>query len=153
MAPSLAILSLPVYYALLLYPSAVALRLVLRADRKIYDNANPRSPDTVAAYRKALAPRDFRTWERAKAANLQGYEVFPLVAATILIGLHVGVPTPRLDAAGGLLVLLRAAYNELYIRAERRRATYFRSATYFAQLGVCFALLTSAAFRYGDGDQ
>ena len=147
MTPNLALLSLPVFYGVILYPSRVALTMILRADRRTFNNASPRSRHTLDAYEKLLGPQGFAKWERCKAANTQGYEMFGLVAAAVLSGLHAGLPERRMAIVAWTLVLLRIIFNELYMRIETRKMSYWRSANYFTSLFICLWTFIAAAWR------
>ena len=147
MAPTLALLSIPAFYALVLRPSGVAIMLLVRADRRVHNNVNPRGADTPAAYRKALGPAAFARWERCKAANINGYECFGLFAASILAGLHAGVSSRALNWLGLLGVLVRAVYNELYMRIDTRKASFWRTGAYYVQILSCMGLLVAAALK------
>ena len=146
MALNIALLTLPIFYALLLAPHLAAAGLVIRADAHAFENVNPRSGATTAAYKKLLGPRDFARWERCKAANLNGYESFPLFAAAVLAGLHAGLPARVMDGFGLGVVALRGVYNVLYIRTETSRNSHWRSACWASQAGACLVVLGAAAF-------
>ena len=148
MAPNTALLTIPAYYLLVMWPSKVALDVILKQHSpKNHNNVNPRGVDTIAAYKKLLGPQDFAKWERCKAANAQGYEVFPLVAVSILAGLHAGLPERVMNGTGLGLVLLRWMYNMLYIRTETRKNSYWRTANFFTQMATCLSVLVAAALQ------
>ena len=149
MAPNLALLSIPAFYALVLRPSGVALMLILRADRRGVNNVNPRGVATPEAYRKLLGPPAFAKWERCKAANINGYECFSLFAASMLGGLYAGISPRAMNWLGLWGVLLRAVYNELYMRTEGKRASFWRTGVYWAQMVSCLGLLCAAAWTHG----
>ena len=72
-----------------LWPSRTALILVDRHKaHAAYNVASPRGSDTVAAVRPALGERDLATWERAKAANAQGYETFDIFPGAMILSLQ-----------------------------------------------------------------
>ena len=148
MAPALAIATLPIYYCLVLYPTFVAAIMVVGKDAKAYNNVSPRAGGNAAAYRKLLGPPAYEKYERCKAANAQGYEVFQLVAAALVVGVQAGLDDAFLNNVGIALVAMRLVYTEVYMRAETREVSYIRSVAYNAQVGTCFWVLGAAAWKY-----
>ena len=128
MVISCAITTIRVFHTLILGPSAVADLVVLRVDAKALENINSRGAATPAAYKKLLSPKDYAKFERCKAANVNGYEMFSLLVATIFGGMYAKLLDRAMNRIGLWLVLLRGMYNELYMRTETKRGSYWQSA-------------------------
>jgi uncharacterized MAPEG superfamily protein len=70
-----------------------------------FDNANPRDwLSNQAGYRR-----------RANAAQLNGFEAFPLFAAAVIIAHLNGAPQPRVDLLAMTFVAARIAHLGLYL--------------------------------------
>ena len=119
------------------------------ADQHAFANDNPRGTTVAARYEKALGPAAFQRYQKARAAHANGYENFPLFAATVLAGLHAGLPERAMSWVALFVLLLRAVYNELYMRVETRRGSYLRTLSYFVQTGTCLTVLVVAAVQNG----
>ena len=149
MAPSLALLAIPTYYLLVLWPHFYALFMIAGRKPEAFDNVNPRSKETAAAYQKLLGPRDFGRWERARAAASQGFETFPVVAAAMVIGLYAGVAERTVNITAAAILVLRVFYTLIYINGEQRSVSTLRSVVYLAQTAACMNVMFKAAFVYG----
>ena len=91
--------------------------------------------------------RDPRAWlarqsgwrARAHAAQLNGFEAFPLFAAAVLIAEHALVPQPRIDALAELFIAARVAYLAAYVAD----LAWVRSAVWAVGLGSAVAIFVS----------
>ena len=85
---------------------------IAKAGAKDYDNHNPRAWMGQLSGRRA----------RADAAQANSFEAFPFFAAGVLVSLHAGVDTDRVDALAIAFVLARAVYIACYVsdRASAR---------------------------------
>jgi uncharacterized MAPEG superfamily protein len=96
-----------------------------------FDNANPR---------EWLAQQSgFR--QRANAAQLNGFEAFPLFAAAVIVAHLAGAPQARIDTLAGTFVMARLFYVGFYLADM---AT-LRSLAWFVGLGSAIALFVAAA--------
>ncbi|MCB1588079.1 MAG: MAPEG family protein [Xanthomonadales bacterium] len=95
-----------------------------------FDNRHPR--DFLAGLTGARA--------RAHAAQLNGFEAFPLFAAAVLMAHQAGVDSGRIDLLAIIWVLLRLAYGVLYIA---NRAT-LRSLAWAGASAIWIALMVMA---------
>jgi uncharacterized MAPEG superfamily protein len=96
-----------------------------------FDNANPR--DWLSSQ------SGFRS--RANAAQLNGFEAFPLFAAGVLVAHVAGGAQPRIDALALTFVGARVAYLAFYLAD---RAT-LRSLAWFVGIAAAVALFFTAA--------
>jgi uncharacterized MAPEG superfamily protein len=96
-----------------------------------FDNANPR--DWLSAQ------SGFR--RRANAAQMNGFEAFPLFAAGVLVAHAAGAAQARVDALALTFVAARVAYLAFYLAD---RAT-LRSLAWFVGIGSAVALFFAAA--------
>jgi hypothetical protein len=65
------------------------------AKKAKFDNANPRSGDTVAKYKAALSPADYGKWERGEAAHKNAMENAPFFFAAVILGNVAGLPASK----------------------------------------------------------
>lgn len=91
-------------------------------------------------------PRDFLARlegarARAHAAQLNGFEAFPLFAAAVLMAHQAGVEVTVIDRLAIIYVLLRLAFGVLYI-ADKATA---RSLVWAAATGIWITLMVMAA--------
>lgn len=96
-----------------------------------FDNANPR--DWLASQ------SGFR--RRANAAQLNGFEAFPLFAVAVVVAQMLGAPQGRVDVLAIGFVAARVAYLGFYLAD---RAT-LRSAAWFVGLACAVAIFVSGA--------
>ncbi len=96
---------------------------------KQFDNANPRDPD----YWKS----GFRA--RAKAAEQNGFEAFPLFAVSVIVALWQGGSAEWIDKLAVLFIGLRLIFVFCYYTD---RATP-RSLSWIAALFTCIGIFTS----------
>lgn len=99
-----------------------------------YDNRDPR---------QWLAKQQNPLTQRAHAAQLNGFEAFPLIAAGLLMAQLAGVAA---DTAATLMLVItvaRIAHGISYIAGK----ALMRSAVWFVGLGCTLALFVLAALR------
>lgn len=98
-----------------------------------FDNRHPR--DFLAKLEGARA--------RAHAAQLNGFEAFPLFAAAVLMAHQAGVPSVRIDLLALTWVLMRLAYAVFYVR----NLATLRSLVWAVATGCWIALMVMAIAR------
>ena len=96
-----------------------------------FDNRNPR--DWLGAQ------SGFR--RRANAAQLNGFEAFPLFAAAVLIAHMAGAPQPRVDTLAVVFVAARIAYTLCYFAD----LATLRSLAWFVGIGSVVGMFVAAA--------
>ena len=96
-----------------------------------FDNRNPRT--------WLAAQTGWRA--RAHAAQLNGFEAFPLFAAAVLVAQYLHAPPGRIDALALLFVAARVAYLLAYL-ADRH---LLRSIVWAIGFGAAVAIFVSAA--------
>jgi uncharacterized MAPEG superfamily protein len=112
-----------------LLPYAGTLTAKIGGER--FDNSNPREwLGAQAGFRR-----------RANAAQLNGFEAFPLFAAGVVIAHLAGAPQPRIDALAVVFVVARIAYMLCYLADF---AT-LRSLAWFVGIGSVVGLFIVAA--------
>jgi uncharacterized MAPEG superfamily protein len=112
-----------------LLPYAGTLTAKIGGER--FDNSNPR--DWLGAQ------GGFR--RRANAAQLNGFEAFPLFAAGVVIAHLAGAPQPRIDTLAVVFVLARIAYMLCYLAD----LSTLRSLAWFVGIGSAVGLFIVAA--------
>jgi uncharacterized MAPEG superfamily protein len=112
-----------------LLPYAGTLTAKIGGER--FDNRNPRE--------WLGAQAGFR--QRANAAQLNGFEAFPLFAAGVVIAHLAGAPQPRIDTLAVVFVVGRIAYMLCYLADF---AT-LRSLAWFVGIGSAVGLFIVAA--------
>ncbi|OGB71029.1 MAG: hypothetical protein A2486_07970 [Burkholderiales bacterium RIFOXYC12_FULL_65_23] len=103
---------------------------IAKAGLKDYDNHNPRAWLAQAT--------GFRA--RANAAQANSFEAFPFFASGVLLALHAGVDSARVDALAVAFVLARLGYIACYLADK---AT-LRSLVWTVGMGCVVALHLSA---------
>lgn len=78
---------------------------------------------------------------RANAAQLNGFEAFPLFAAAVLIAHQLAAPQPRIDALALAFVAARIVYFACYLADLH----WLRSVAWFVGIGSAVAIFVAAA--------
>ena len=78
---------------------------------------------------------------RAHAAQLNGFEAFPLFAAAVIVAHQLGAPQPRIDALAILFVVARVGYLGAYLAD----LAWLRSAVWFVGIGSAVAIFLAGA--------
>lgn len=96
-----------------------------------FDNANPREWLSKQA--------GFR--QRANAAQLNGFEAFPLFAAAVIVAHLTGAPQERIDLLAVTFVVARLFYIAFYVTDK----STLRSLAWFVGIGSAVALFFAGA--------
>jgi len=96
-----------------------------------FDNRNPRSWLALQTGWRA----------RAHAAQLNGFEAFPLFAAAVLVAHQLHAPQARVDLLALVFVAARIAYFASYLADLH----VVRSIVWFAGIGSAVAIFLAAA--------
>ncbi len=78
---------------------------------------------------------------RANAAQLNGFEAFPLFAAAVLVAHQVGAPQGRVDMLALTFVAARLAYLACYLADVH----WLRSLAWFVGIGSAVAIFVAGA--------
>jgi uncharacterized MAPEG superfamily protein len=78
---------------------------------------------------------------RANAAQLNGFEAFPLFAAAVLVAHQVGAPQGRVDMLALTFVAARLAYLACYLADVH----WLRSVAWFVGIGSAVAIFVAGA--------
>jgi uncharacterized MAPEG superfamily protein len=105
--------------------------LIAKIGGERFDNANPR--DWLGAQ------SGFR--KRANAAQLNGFEAFPLFAAAVIVAQLAGAPQARIDLLAVTFVVARLCYLGFYLADVHM----LRSLAWFVGIGSAAALFFAAA--------
>jgi len=112
-----------------LLPYAATLTAKIGGER--FDNRNPREwLGAQAGFRR-----------RANAAQLNGFEAFPLFAAAVIIAQLLQAPQARIDMLAVTFIVARVLYLVFYL-ADR---SLLRSLAWFVGIGSAVALFFAAA--------
>ena len=96
-----------------------------------FDNANPRDwLGNQSGFRR-----------RANAAQLNGFEAFPLFAAAVIVAQILQAPQPRIDMLALVFVAARVAYLAFYLAD----LATLRSLAWFVGIASAAAIFVSAA--------
>jgi uncharacterized MAPEG superfamily protein len=111
-----------------LLPYAATLTAKIGGHR--FDNRNPREwLGAQAGFRR-----------RANAAQLNGFEAFPLFAAAVIIAHVLQAPQPRIDLLAITFVVARLLYLVFYVADQ----SLLRSLAWFVGIGSAVALFFAA---------
>lgn len=112
-----------------LLPYAGTLTAKIGGER--FDNRNPREwLGAQAGFRR-----------RANAAQLNGFEAFPLFAAAVIIAQVLQAPQARIDTLAVTFVVARLLYFAFYLADQ----SVLRSLAWFVGIGSAVALFFAAA--------
>lgn len=78
---------------------------------------------------------------RANAAQLNGFEAFPLFAAAVIVAHQLGAPQPRLDTLALTFVAARLVYFGCYLADVH----WLRSIAWFVGIGSAVAIFVTPA--------
>jgi uncharacterized MAPEG superfamily protein len=78
---------------------------------------------------------------RANAAQLNGFEAFPLFAAAVIVAHQLGAPQPRVDLLALTFVAARLAYLACYLADLH----WLRSVAWFVGIGAAVAIFAAGA--------
>ncbi|KAM0717182.1 hypothetical protein Q7P37_007034 [Cladosporium fusiforme] len=143
------LISIPLYYALAVYPHGRAISISTKGDYAKHDNRNPKSTTLIEKTKQRLSPEDFAAYERAESCHRNALENMPLFVAGVFAGLLAEKETGQdlgtsLFAASWLVV--RTLYTINYINTTSQKWSLARSALYFVGTFLCFGMIGRAAF-------
>lgn len=78
---------------------------------------------------------------RANAAQLNGFEAFPLFAAAVIVAHQLGAPQPRIDTLALTFVAARLVYFACYLADVH----WLRSLAWFVGIGAAVAIFVTPA--------
>ncbi|WVR06826.1 hypothetical protein IAU60_003862 [Kwoniella sp. DSM 27419] len=104
-----------------------------------WDNRAPKKNLTTVKEAK-LSPAAQGKFERAEAAQSNGFENLPFFAAAVVAGNLARLPVSTLHTAVGIYLASRAVYTWIYINNTTKTAGNLRSATYLVGIITCFTL-------------
>ncbi|WVQ99668.1 hypothetical protein IAU59_006807 [Kwoniella sp. CBS 9459] len=108
-----------------------------------WDNREPRK--NVEKFKAAkLSPSASETYERAEAAQSNGFENLPLFAAAIVAGNAARLPTSTLNTAAAVYLASRIVYNVIYLTASNKFTANLRSVTYLTGIATVMTLFVKA---------
>ena len=81
------LLSIPLYYAIAVYPHGHAMYIASRNQPGRPDNRNPKSSTLIESFKKRLGPKDFAAFERAESCHRNHLENMPLFVGAVFAGL------------------------------------------------------------------
>jgi len=161
MAPNLALISIPAYYVLCLAPHVYGVTLATSGDMSKHNNANPRSTSYADKLKQTLGNEKYETFERAEAAQKNGFENMPLYVAAVFAGLLVETATLKgnVEKAGSGSTGLdrfvygwfaaRVLYSISYISFSSQPLCFLRTLFYSVGTALAFEQLYRAAVVLG----
>lgn len=78
---------------------------------------------------------------RANAAQLNGFEAFPLFAAAVIVAHQLGAPQPRIDTLALTFVAARLVYFGCYLADVH----WLRSVAWFVGIGCAVGIFVTPA--------
>ncbi|CZT24052.1 uncharacterized protein RCC_09769 [Ramularia collo-cygni] len=151
---SMPILSIPLYYALAVFPHGWAISRANKRDMKQHHNQNPKASSYHENLKKRLTAQEFAAFERAESCHRNHMENMPLFVAAIFAGLlaesRVGVDQVGLNTFVYGWMAVRVLYTANYLTTETRAWSYLRSILYFVGTGWAFSVLGRSALVLGN---
>lgn len=148
------ILSIPLYYALAIFPHGVAIVRANKGDMQKHDNRNPKASSYTESLKKRLTAKEFAAFERAESCHRNHLENMPLYVATVFAGMLAEARAGESEL--GLInfvvgwMLIRVLYTANYLASETITWSYLRSVLYFAGTGWSFLILYRSALVLGN---
>lgn len=145
---TLALLSLPAYYALSIAPHMYGATLATNGDITKHDNSNPHGSSASKRTTSALSPALLAKYERSEACHRNCMENMPIFYASLLVGLLAEQKSGRDLGLGTFAVgwmVSRVIYVGNYIVTESKEWSLLRSLMYFVGTGWCFKMCWKAA--------
>lgn len=91
-----------------------------------------------------MSASQFGRYQRAEAAQQNGFDNLPFFAAAVLAGQVARLPSSTLNTASFFYLATRVVYNLLYINTEQLSASNARSVVYLAGIFTCFTLFVKS---------
>lgn len=129
--------SIPVFFVMNMLPRWYSAIIISDGSLKNWNNANPRSADWHAAFRKRASADQYLRWEQARAAHNNGLEFLPLLVAAVVLGNMAKLDSEELNRACGSLLLVRAAYILTYIGISNLFWSYSRTFLWMYSIWQC----------------
>jgi uncharacterized MAPEG superfamily protein len=144
------LLSIPIYYALAMWPHARAISIATKGDLTKHDNRNPKSTTLIEKHKQRLSPEDFAAYERGESCHRNALENMPLFLAAIFAGLLAERDAGRdlgtsFFAASWLIV--RTLYSINYVNTTSIKWSFARSGLWFVGTLLCFGMIGRAALQ------
>ena len=149
---NLPLMTIPLYFALALYPHLRAATIATKGDLTLQDTRNPNGSENAAKIKKRLSPREFAAYERAKRCHANHLENGPIFVAAIFAGLlaeKVGEGQVGLNAFAIGWMVVRVLYTVNYLTTETKMWSYLRTVLYNIGLLWAFVVIGRAAFVLG----
>ncbi|TKA79327.1 hypothetical protein B0A55_03462 [Friedmanniomyces simplex] len=148
------ILTIPLYYALAIYPHGHAIFIATHGNVAGNDNRNPKASSVQADFKRRLTEREYAAYERAESCHRNHLENMPLFVAAVFAGLLAENQVGSTGEVGVTAfcvgwMAIRVLYTISYLVTETQGWSYVRSALYFAGTGWAFWVLGRAAWVLG----
>lgn len=135
--------SVPAGFLLCMLPHWYAIRLLSKnSGTGGFDNTNPRNQG--ASLQGKLSAADYGKWQRAEAAQQNGFDSLPLFASAVGIASLARVPAQTVNNLSVAYLASRALYNILYINTTDNAKAGIRSLTWLFGIGTLLTLLVKA---------
>jgi uncharacterized MAPEG superfamily protein len=149
------LLTIPIYYALSLFPHAyAATRMTQKLDNfKSFDNTNSKGTAFQAKLKRQLTDRDLAAYERGEACHRNNNENMPLLVAAVFAGLlaeqRAGDGEVGLTKFCVAWLVLRLLYTINYMFAETQQLSYVRTLLYNVGTIYAFWIIGRASWVLG----
>jgi uncharacterized MAPEG superfamily protein len=140
MATNLSFFAVPVYWVLCLLPHNYAIYIIQKANNGRWDNSSPRSSNWDATLRKSTPADVYSRYERAEAAQKNGFENFPIFTGAILAGNFAHLDTRTLNLFVVVYLFMRILYTLVYVSVSSHRLSLLRSTIWFLSTLLCMGI-------------
>jgi uncharacterized MAPEG superfamily protein len=144
MTTNFSIFAVPVYWLLCIIPHTYAVSLIVKNSNGRYDNSSPRSTNYEATLRKTVPGPVYARYERAEAAQKNGFENFALFVGAVMAGNMAHLEARTLNIFVAAHLISRIGYTIAYINISTHRLSPIRSCWYFLGLLQCLWVYVAA---------
>ena len=137
---NLSFFAIPVYWVLTLIPHSYAVYIMQKANNGRWDNSSPRSTQMDAKYRQSTPAETYSRYERAKAAEKNGFENMPLFIGAILAGNIAQLETRTLNLFVTVYLFSRVLYTVCYVNIGSHKLSFARSTAWFFGAALCMGV-------------
>jgi len=137
---NLSFFAVPVYWTLTLLPHNYAIYIIRKANNGRWNNSSPRSTKWDETLRKSTPADIYSRYERAEAAQKNGFENFPIFCGAILAGNIAHLDTRTLNLFVTVYLFMRVLYTLVYISVSSHRLSFLRSTIWFLSTLMCMGI-------------
>lgn len=146
MTTNLSFFAIPTYWVLCLLPHSYAIYIMQKANNGRWNNSSPRSSNWDAALRKSTPADVYSRYERAEAAQKNGFENGWIFVGAVLAGNIAHLDTRTLNLFVTLYLFTRIVYTFVYVSISSHRLSYLRSVIWFLGVSLCMGIFVKAGY-------